>query len=130
MAEIIYFERQSEDDLIQISAKIQNSVVDLVFDTGASHSFIDFGILINEGYRLNDSTGIVQVETANGIILAHKFIVKNIQALSLEKQNFELTAFLFDNPENNFKGVIGLDFINNCEICLNLENNFIKVLKS
>ena len=75
MAQSYAFTRTTEDDLILVSARIGNSIVDLVLDSGASHTFIDFGILIKEGYRLGDTKGLVPVETANGIIHANRFDV-------------------------------------------------------
>jgi hypothetical protein len=49
MDETFSFVRASQDDLIIVTARVDSSVVDLVLDTGASHTFIDFGILIKEG---------------------------------------------------------------------------------
>lgn len=126
MAQSYSFKRETEDDLIVIPVKIGNSLVDFVLDTGASHTFVDFGILIKEGYRLNDTRGIVAVETANGIIYANKFVVEVIDGLGISKDNFEVTSYIFDDPESNFKGVIGLDFIGENEICINFkEGNLI-----
>ena len=127
MAQSYSFERETEDDLIVIPVKIGNSLVDLVVDTGASHTFIDFGILIKEGYRLNDTKGIIAVETANGIIYANRFDVESIDALGISKENFEVTSYIFDDPESNFKGVIGLDFLGNNEICINFKENMLTV---
>ena len=127
MAQSYTFERETEDDLIVIPVIIGNSLVDLVVDTGASHTFIDFGILIKEGYRLNDTKGVIAVETANGIIYANRFDVNTINALGIIKRNFEVTSYLFDDPESNFKGVIGLDFLGESEICINLKENILTV---
>ena len=127
MAQSYSFERETEDDLIVIPVKIGNSLVDLVVDTGASHTFIDFGILIKEGYRLNDTKGIIAVETANGIIYANRFDVESIDALGISKENFEVTSYIFDDPESNFKGVIGLDFLGNNEVCINFRENILTV---
>ena len=127
MAKSYSFERETEDDLIVIPVKIGNSLVELVLDTGASHTFIDFGILVKEGYRLNDTNGIVAVETANGIIYANKFLIGAINGLGINKTNFEVTSYIFDNPESNFKGVIGLDFIGENEICINFKENKLTV---
>jgi predicted aspartyl protease len=127
MAQSYSFERETEDDLIVIPVKIGNSLVDLVLDTGASHTFIDFGILIKEGYRLNDTKGIVAVETANGIIYANRFVVDAIEGLGIFKSDFEVTSYIFDDPESNFKGVIGLDFIGEKEICINFKENKLTV---
>jgi predicted aspartyl protease len=73
MAKIYHFTRETEDDLIVVTVQIGNSVLDLVLDTGASHTFINFGILIKEGYRVGDTKGLVPVETANGIIYANRY---------------------------------------------------------
>ena len=127
MAQSYSFERETEDDLIVIPVKIGNSLVDLVVDTGASHTFIDFGILIKEGYRLNDTKGIIAVETANGILYANRFDVESIDALGISKENFEVTSYIFDDPESNFKGVIGLDFLGNNEVCINFRENILTV---
>ncbi len=127
MAQSYSFERENEDDLIVIPVKIGNSLVDLVVDTGASHTFIDFGILIKEGYRLNDTKGIIAVETANGILYANRFDVESIDALGISKENFEVTSYIFDDPESDFKGVIGLDFLGDNEVCINFRENILTV---
>ena len=120
MAQSYAFTRTTEDDLILVSARIGNSIVDLVLDSGASHTFIDFGILIKEGYRLGDTKGLVPVETANGIIHANRFDVALLAALGIQKQNFEVTSYLFDDPESTFRGVIGLDFLAGTKFCIDL----------
>ncbi len=128
MAQIYSFIRESDEDLIVISAQIGNSIVEMVLDRGASHTFIDFGILIKEGYRLSDSKGLVAVETANGVIYANKFEISGIAALGIKKQGFELTSYLFDDPQGEYRGVIGLDFLIDAEICINLKTNTLKRL--
>ncbi len=40
MAKSYTFERFTEDDLIIVSAQLDNSLVDFVLDTGASHTFV------------------------------------------------------------------------------------------
>ena len=94
MAKSYTFERHTEDDLILITAQLDNSVVDFVLDTGASHTFIDFGILIKEGFRIGDSKRLVPVETANGIINSNTFIIESMSALGITKRSFEIT-FIF-----------------------------------
>ena len=123
MAQSYTFTRVTEDDLILFPVRIGNSVVDLVFDTGASHTFIDFGILIKEGFRIGDSKGLIPVETANGILYANRFEITKITTIGIVKSNFEVTSYLFDNPESDFKGVIGLDFFGDKEICINFVEN-------
>ena len=127
MAKSYSFKRDTEDDLIIVQVQIGNSLVDLVLDTGASHTFIDFGILIKEGFRLNDTKGLVPVETANGIIIANRFDVQTINGLGIEKKNFEVTSYLFGDPVSDFKGVIGLDFLENTECCINFKKSSITI---
>lgn len=127
MDEGFAFVRENADDLILVEAKIDNSIVELVLDTGASHTFVDFGILIKEGYRMADTKGLVPVETANGIILANTFDVGRMEALGIVKEDFEITSYLFDDPEGTFKGVVGLDFLEDKEVCIDLRKNRIKI---
>lgn len=127
MAKSYTFERPTQDDLIIVSAQLDNSLVDFVLDTGASHTFVDFGLLIKEGYRKSETKGIVPIETANGIILANTYIISKIMALGIVKTNFEVTSYLFDEPESNFKGVIGLDFLTEKEFCINLKKGLITI---
>ena len=127
MAKSYTFERNSDDDLIIVAVKIGNSLAEFVLDTGASHTFIDFCLLIKEGYRKSDTKGVVPVETANGIILANTYILNDIIALGITQTNFEITSYLFDDPEGNYKGVIGLDFLAEKEFCINLKTNRITI---
>lgn len=55
MAQTQSFKRLDNESLIFVPASILESEVDLVVDTGASHTFIDFGILLKEGIRLEHS---------------------------------------------------------------------------
>ena len=127
MAKIFTFTRATEDDLIIVTARIGNSVLDLVLDTGASHTFINFGILIKEGYRVGDTKGLVPVETANGIIYANRYEITKITGLGIVKENFEVTSYIFDDPETNYQGVIGLDFFDKVKFCIDLNANEISL---
>lgn len=127
MAKIYHFTRETEDDLIIVTARIGNSVLDLVLDTGASHTFINFGVLIKEGYRVGDTKGLVPVETANGIIYANRYEISKIIGLGMEKENFGVTSYIFDDPETNYQGVIGLDFFDKIKFCIDLDRNEIAI---
>ena len=127
MAKIYHFTRETEDDLIIVTARIGNSVLDLVLDTGASHTFINFGVLIKEGYRVGDTKGLVPVETANGIIYANRYEITKITGLGIVKENFEVTSYIFDDPETNYQGVIGLDFFAGMKFCIDLDANEISL---
>jgi predicted aspartyl protease len=127
MAKVFNFTRATEDDLIIVTTRIGNSVLDLVLDTGASHTFINFGVLIKEGYRVGDTKGLVPVETANGIIYANRYEISKITSLGIVKENFEVTSYIFDDPETNYQGVLGLDFFGKIKFCIDLDINEISL---
>lgn len=121
------FERDSEDELIIVKSFVNGKGVNLILDSGASHSVIDFSILIEKGFRLGDTIGIVPISTANGIILANRFIVSEFSALGITKYNFEITSYINDDPEKTFEGILGLDFLQGTKFCIDLVENEITI---
>ncbi len=121
------FRRTDADDLIIVSCFVNEVTFPLVVDTGASHTVIDFGVLVDAGYRLGDTKGLVPIETANGIISANLFNVKRITVLGIEKQNFEVCSYLLGQPEDEIKGVVGLDFFEDKKICIDFKKSLITI---
>lgn len=74
MAQSYTFARATEDDLIVVSARIGNSIVDLVLDSGASHTFIDFGILIKEASEILRDSFPWKLRTESSIPIALMWI--------------------------------------------------------
>jgi len=127
MAKSYPFRRETEDELILIEAVIGGSDLDLILDSGASHTVVDFGILIDQGFRIGDTKGLIPIDTANGILYVNRFILPKFSALGISKQNFEVTSYLFDNIENNYQGILGLDFLEGTKFCIDLEENEITI---
>ena len=125
MAQTQSFKRLDSESLIFVPAALLESEVDLVVDTGASHTFIDFGILLKEGIKLENSLGLVPVSTASGILMANEFNIPELNALGVSRKNFRITSYLIEDPEDLFKGVLGLDFFEGMELCINLKNNIL-----
>jgi predicted aspartyl protease len=121
------FRRTDADDLIIVGCFVNEVTFPLVVDTGASHTVIDFGVLVDAGYRLGDTKGIVPIETANGIISANLFMVKKITVLGIEKHNFEVCSYLLGQPQDEIKGVVGLDFFEDRKICLDFKKSVITI---
>lgn len=121
------FRRADADDLIIVGCYVNEVAFPLVVDTGASHTVIDFGVLVDAGYRLGDTRGVVPIETANGIISANLFQVKKITVLGIEKQNFEVCSYLLGQPEDEIKGVVGLDFFEDKKICIDFKKSLITI---
>ena len=120
------FRRTDADDLIIVGCYVNEVTFPLVVDTGASHTVIDFGVLVDAGYRLGDTKGIVPIETANGIISANLFHVNRITVLGIEKHDFEVCSYLLGQPEDEIKGVVGLDFFEDKKICIDFRKSLIK----
>jgi predicted aspartyl protease len=127
MAESYPFRRTDADDLIIVGAYVNQVTFPLVVDTGASHTVIDFGVLVDAGYRLGDTKGVVPIETANGIISANLFVVKKIAILGIEKHDFEVCSYLLGQPEDEIKGVEGLDFFEDKKIRIDFKNSDITI---
>ena len=127
MAESYSFDGPTEDSLIAFTAHVNGKSLTMVLDTGATHTVVDFGAVIKEGYRLSDTQGLVFIETANGLITANKFRVKELTCLDITRQDFEVSSFLFDDPQENVKGIVGLDFLQGLEICLNFKTGRVTV---
>lgn len=123
MDETYSFKRYSEEELILVPVQIGETMYKFVLDTGATHTYIDFGILIGMGFRLDQTLGLTEVATANGIFMANIFTAPVISFLNHSLENHLVTSFVFDDIESEFKGVLGLDFFEGTELCINLKTN-------
>ena len=127
MATSYSFDRTTENSLIEVATDLEDSRFTAILDTGASHTVVDFGVLIEEGYLLDETKGLVQLETANGIKLANLFHVKRLACLGIIRTDFEVCAYLFDDPQAAPKGIIGLDFLGTTNFCIDLKEGKITV---
>ncbi len=98
-----------------------------MLDTGATRTVLDFGALIKEGYRLSDTGGLVFIETANGLITANQFLLEELSCLGITRQDFEVSAYLFEDPQENVKGVLGLDLLQGLELCIDFRANKVRL---
>ena len=127
MVEIYQFDRQTDDDLIMILCTVDDVDMPIVLDTGASHTLIDFASLVDANYRLGDTIGLVPVVTANGVVLANRFRIKRFEALGIIRENFVVTSFILEDASLTMKGVLGLDFLQDYEFCINMPLQTIKL---
>ena len=79
------------------------------------------------GYRLQDARRTVYFETANGVIEAYVFRIERLTALGITRTDFEICAydFLTHQVLTNFDGVLGLDFLNGYNICIDFRESTI-----
>ncbi len=124
------FQRESDSGLIIVSISVDNKFdLKMVLDTGASHTTIDSNALYLSGYDLKDSTGVVDIETANGIIETELFEVKSFRSLGIEKRQFSIQVydFLAHGIYSDYNGLLGLDFLEGKTFCINTLKNFISI---
>lgn len=106
------FERTTDEDLIILTAWANDYEIKIAIDTAATHSVIDFNILLILGYTPQDTTGSILVETSNGIMPVQKYRLNKFNALDKALFNFELISydFLEKGILSPYDGVLGLDF--------------------
>lgn len=107
------FQLTSDEDLIIINAWIEGYKIRLAVDTAATHTTIDFNILLMLGYSEKDTTGAILIETANGIMDVKKYLISDFRALDKKKSDFEIVSydFLEKGILSMYDGVLGLDFL-------------------
>jgi predicted aspartyl protease len=103
---MIPFSLETEESLILVPTFVEDEEISLVLDTGASHTIIDLTKLLIIGYRLSDSLGTVQFETAKGVVDAYVFKIKYIKALGHTKRDIKVCSY--DFLGNNVLSEIGL----------------------
>jgi len=123
------FVLENEDSLIIVLSFVENEKISLALDTGASHTIIDLTKLLILGYRLNDSSGKVQFETAKGIVEAYVFKIKELTSLGLTRKNLTIYSydFLGNDVLSDIDGVLGLDFLRETDLWISFKNFFIKL---
>lgn len=123
------FHLANEDSLVLVDCEIEEDTYTLAIDTGASHTVIDLTALLIVGFELADSVRSVQFSTANGIVDAYVFVIKELRALGLTRRNFEICAydFLSHDATSDFEGVLGLDFFKEIDLLISFKRFEISV---
>ncbi len=118
------FELTETINLIIIIAEIDGYDVRLALDTGASDSVIDLTALMIAGYHKNNIYETVELETAKGSIYADIYVIKEMKALGITKNNFKICSydFLINGILTEIDGVLGIDFFKNRKICIDFTN--------
>lgn len=102
------FSRDTDDELVLVSAQLNGDEVRLALDTAASHTVIDANSLLILGHEISLDAEIVPLETSNGIIEARKIQVMHFSALGLERSPYD---FLLAGIASPYDGLLGLDFL-------------------
>jgi hypothetical protein len=124
------FEIEDESALVvTVKCEVDGDNYTLALDTGASNTIIDLAALIILGYEMKDAVRTVEFETAKGELTAQVFVVKEITALGITRRNMEICSYDFFNNNifSDMHGVLGLDFIRDCKLCIDMVDQEITV---
>ena len=122
------FKREPENGLIIINVEIDNKYeLKMIVDTGATNTTIDSNALYLLGHDLKDSIGTVEIETANGIIETEIFEINSFISLGLTKKKFQIQVydFLAHGIFSDYNGLLGLDFFEGMNFCINTREDTI-----
>ncbi len=124
------FLRDDAEGLLIVSVTLDGKYeLKMAFDTGATHTTIDSNALYLSGYSLKDKVGLVDIETANGVIETELFDIKKSSALGNTKLNFQIQVydFLAHGIFSDYNGLLGLDFLENKNFCVSLIDKTIEI---
>lgn len=122
--------REPESGLILVNIEIDDKYeLKMILDTGATNTTIDSNALYLLGYDLKDNIGLVEIETANGIVETELFELFSFAALGIKKLNFQIQVFDFLSSGiiSDYNGLLGLDFFEGNNFCINTIENTISI---
>ncbi len=124
------FKRESESGLILVNIEIDYKYeLKMILDTGATNTTVDSNALYLLGYDLKDSIGVVEIETANGIIETEIFEVNAFASLGMLHEKFQIQVydFIAHGIFSEYNGLLGLDFFEGTKFCLDTRENLISL---
>lgn len=127
---IYKFKREPESGLILVNVEIDKKYeLKMILDTGATNTTIDSNALYLLGHDLKDCIGIVEIETANGIIETEVFELESFASLGIKKEKFEIQVydFIAYGIFSDYNGLLGLDFLESTKFCIDTIENTISI---
>ena len=124
------FKREPESGLIVVNVEIDNKYeLKMILDTGATNTTIDSNALYLLGYDLKDNIGMVEIETANGIIETEVFEIGTFESLGLVKEKFQIQVydFLAHGIFSDYNGLLGIDFLEGTKFCIDTRENTLTI---
>ena len=109
--------------VIVVKAYVNGYKLNLLLDTGATNTVIDYNILLMSDidFRLVETEQRLMFETASGVINAQWVNVDSFISLGIHNVDFNFATydFLFEGIIPEYDGMLGLDFFQNNKICIN-----------
>ena len=127
MKKITYpFEWLDESGLMVILVEINaETTLRFLLDTGSTDTYLDKNILYIEQINFKDAIEQVEVETANGWILADVFIIDSIEVFGVKFDNHpvQVIDFIANGIASNYSGILGMDILSQRNLCFHFEKN-------
>ena len=124
--------REPNSNLFLVNIEIDRIYeLKMILDTGASHTTIDSNALYLLGYDFSKSTGRVEIETANGVIETDVYEVKSFSCVGIKRDNFQIQVydFIAHGIFSDYNGLLGLDFLDGLNFCINTVKSEITITK-
>jgi predicted aspartyl protease len=114
------FEWLEEDSLMVVHIEINGeTTLRFLLDTGSTDTYLDKNILYIEQINLKEAIDQVEVETANGIMLADVFLIDSIEVFGLKLSNhpIQVIDFIANGIFSNYAGILGMDILKQKNLC-------------
>ncbi|MDR0582639.1 MAG: retroviral-like aspartic protease family protein [Prevotellaceae bacterium] len=124
------FKRDPEGGLIVINLTFDDKhEIDMILDTGASHTTVDINSLYQMGYTHKDKIDVASIETANGVIEVEILEVGSLASMGIKRNRFPVQGYDFvaHGVLSDYDGVIGLDFFEGTTFCVDMIENTIAI---
>ena len=108
-------------DAIIVAGRVnEGGFLNLLLDTGASHSCLDSNALAVSNIQVAKPIDKVLVETANGVISTNVYSIRSLKALGIRKTDFpvQILDFIERGITSEYDGIIGLDFLAGTHFCI------------
>ncbi|HBF7477441.1 TPA: aspartyl protease family protein [Clostridioides difficile] len=111
---------------IEILIENKNILVkDIIIDTGASHTIISSSYLEESDIGFNDDDTIVKASGYGGIVqYSVRKLVNKVACGDITLENIKLDFGEID-PEEKVNGLLGLDFLINANLIIDLVDNLL-----
>jgi aspartyl protease family protein len=110
----------------EIIGPSSRAYVRLAFDTGATRTLINKGILVALGYEPSLSPDRQQVTTGSGVESVPVIQLNRIGCLGIIKRNFRVLCHTLP-PSAGVDGLLGMDFLVNKKIIIDLRNRILTI---
>ena len=114
------FEWLDESGLVLVLAILNDeTTLRFLLDTGSTHTCLDKNALYIEQISLKEAVAQVEIETANGWILADVFNIGSLEVLGLKLESYPIQVidFIAHGITSDYSGVLGMDILRQKSLC-------------